>query len=744
MQIWSAEIKELESLHSSIKGRFPELEKELEQLIETGDANVALLYSRRCLELIITDLCESELKRPRKTEPLKGIIDKLHREEKVPSHIITSMESLNSLSTYGTHPKEFDPEQVRPILLNLATIIKWYVKYKDTQIISQTKPEEAKYESKEPVDTRVGIHKPKKKSILLLSGLFLVVVIIILSLFILNIIGGGKQTKELEKSIAVLPFVNLSNDPEQDYFSNGMVDAILDHLFKVGDLKVISRTSSMRYKNTELPVKEIARELGVSAILEGSVQKIGNNVRIMTQLIDAKTDAHLWSETYDRDLSDVFSIQSEVAQNVARSLKATLTSKETNLIQNAPPTTNQLAYDFYLKGKDYWSRLETKLALDMYSKAIQEDSLFTAAYAQRARMHLYIYWEKYEGFQGHDLKAMEDIKRGLEINSESSEIKVAEAIAFYMLDRDYDKSLKILAELKTITPNMADLYANTAYNLRRQGKLEESVIELKKGIQLDPFNANYIDNLSETYQLLHQYDNQIECSRQGLSLVPDYKNFYRQIFSAYLDKTGDLKVALKESGLKEEDVGYGVFYVSLPKEEFNQYGGYYFTRKYDKLIESISTDNSIQTDQMTYHPKTYELALIYYLKGSKSLCKIYADSAITHLKGKINENPNDERFYATLGKCYAFSGNFEEAISCGIKAVDLKPTKLDYYQGVAKEQDLMEIYIFTGNYDLALDKIEYLLSVPSWLSIGELMIDPVFDNLRSLPRFQKIIDSAKS
>src|SRR4030043_1070313 len=199
MQIWFAEIKELETLYTSIKGRFPELEKELEQLTETKDANVIMLYSRRCLEVIITDLCEHELGRPRKTEPLKGIIDKLNREEKVPSHIITSMDHLNSLSTYGAHPKEFDPEQVRPILLNLATIIKWYVKYKDTQIISQVKPEEVKYESKEIVDNKGGIHKSKKKLIFLFSGLLVVMAIVVI-LFVFNIIGGEKQTKEIEKS----------------------------------------------------------------------------------------------------------------------------------------------------------------------------------------------------------------------------------------------------------------------------------------------------------------------------------------------------------------------------------------------------------------------------------------------------------------------------------------------------------------------------------------------------------------
>ena len=141
MAIWTSEIKELEKLYESLKGQFPELEKELEQLIRTEDANVILLYSRRCLEVIITDLCECELKRPRKTEPLKGIIDKLNKEEKVPSHIITSMHGLNDLSTYGTHPKDFDPEQVKPVLVNLDIIIKWYIKYKDFQIINEQKQE---------------------------------------------------------------------------------------------------------------------------------------------------------------------------------------------------------------------------------------------------------------------------------------------------------------------------------------------------------------------------------------------------------------------------------------------------------------------------------------------------------------------------------------------------------------------------------------------------------------------------
>jgi hypothetical protein len=158
MAIWSSEINELEKLYESLKGQLPDLEKELERLIKADDENMILLYSRRCLEVIVTDLCECELKRPRKTEPLQGIIDKTHKEEKVPSHIIASMHGLNELSTYGTHPKDFDPEQVKPVLVNLDIIIKWYLRYKDFQIIGKPKSEGKKYKSK-----RQNIVKATKK-----------------------------------------------------------------------------------------------------------------------------------------------------------------------------------------------------------------------------------------------------------------------------------------------------------------------------------------------------------------------------------------------------------------------------------------------------------------------------------------------------------------------------------------------------------------------------------------------------
>jgi adenylate cyclase len=538
------------------------------------------------------------------------------------------------------------------------------------------------------------------------------------------------ENVQIDKSIAVLPFTDMSPEKNQEYFSDGMMDEILMHLYKIGELEVVSRTSAMRYKETDKLISEIASELGVTHILEGSVRKDEDRVRITVQLIDAVNDKHLWAESYDEELNDVFAIQSDVAQKVAMELKATLTPRENEFIQRKPATTNSLAYDFYLQGNDYWARVDARLALEMYTKAISEDSIFASAYARRAFMHLHFCWLKIEGWPGHDTLAMEDIRKAYQLDPESIDAKLAEATYYYMIDRDYDRSIEILSELKEYAPNMAELYAYVSYNLRRQGKWEESISELKQGILLDPFNANYIRNLLQSYGILHQYDTLINYARHGLSLIPDFEGFKIQIFWATLNNTGDLKTALNESGLKDEEV--------------QQYQVYYYNRQFDELIEFINKELKDISDQGVFHPKIYELAYIYHLNGLTTQSKIYADSAITFLREQLKEFPDDSRLYSTLGKCYALKGNAEEAFNNGRKAIGLLPISLDALQGPVREQDLLEIYIITRNYDLAMDKIEYLLSIPSGLSIGELKINPLYDVLRDLPRFQEIIDEARN
>jgi TolB-like protein len=402
MTVWSSEIKELEKLHESLKGQSPELEKELGQLIKFEDPNVIMLYSRRCLEVIITDLCECELKRSRKTEPLKGIIDKLLHEGKVPSHIITSMDSLNSLSTYGTHPKDFDPEQVKPVLSNLAIIIKWYLKYKETKKVIQGKPEGLKSEDKIPESIPVETTGSKKKWIILVSGLILFLAVIVAGLFIFNIIGGKKQAKALEKSIAVLPFINDSQDEENTYFINGIMDEVLNNLQKIKDLSVVSRTSVEQFRSQDRPaIPEIARKLDVNFIVEGSGQKYGNTFRLRVQLIDGTKDKHLWAQSYEKEIKkpeDIFNIQSQIAQSIAEELKAIITPEEKQIIEKTL-TSNLTAYDFYLRGKEELTRYRTDNrniealtnAEKFYHLALSNDSTYAQAFAGLAM----VYWDKH-------------------------------------------------------------------------------------------------------------------------------------------------------------------------------------------------------------------------------------------------------------------------------------------------------------------------------------------------------------
>jgi TolB-like protein len=565
---------------------------------------------------------------------------------------------------------------------------------------------------------------PKK----ILVGSLILIILLIAGYFVIP--GLAKPSVSMDKSVAVLPFVNLSRDPDQEYFSDGMVEAILDHLFKVGDLKVISSTSTKRYKKTKLPLKQIAKELGVGAILEGSVQKIGDSVRIFAQLIDAKKDVHIWAETYDKSLSDIFSVQSEVAQMVAKELKAKLTLNEAALIRKIGITTNQKAYDFYLRGINSWSEFDEKTAIDLFTHAIQEDSLFAAAYARRAQMHLFFYWKRDENGESHKTLAKEDINKGFELNPGLPEVKFAEAVGYYMFDRDFKKALKILDQLTEQAPGMADLYAYKSYILRRQGKPAESIVELKHAIDLDPLNTNYIYNLIQTYEFLHEYDIQLEWCRKGLALRPDDKKIRIQFYRAYLSKTGNLEVSVKNSwhNLNTDTI----------KEEISYYG-----REYEKNIGLLRLSKSKVDYQNDFRPYTYQLSLSCFLQGNKHLTRIYADSCISFLKKRLQSAPYDERLYATLGKCYALIGNNDKALECGNYMVKLMPVKRDAIAGIRTEQHLLEIYVLTGNIEMALDKLEFLLSRPSFLDVGVVLVDPIYDSLRGLPRFQLIINKAK-
>ena len=417
MQIWTAEIKELENFIESLKNNLPDLEKELARLIKADDENIVLLYSRRCLEVIITDLCECELKRPRKTEPLKGIIDKLNKEEKVPPHIIASMHGLNTLSTFGAHPKEFDPEQVKPVLNNLTTIVKWYLKYKNLQPDAETKPDE-----------------PSEKRL--------------------------PQISTAEKSIIVLPFENMSPDPDQEYFSDGLTEEIITDLSHIHDLLVISRSSAMTFKGTKKKITEIAGEVKVRYVLEGSVRKAGNNLRITAQLIDAVTDTHLWAEKYTGLLDDVFDIQEKVSSSIAEALRLKLSSEESKKISQKP-IPNAQAYEYYLKAK-------------------KEIDSFTIPGMEHA---------------------LEYLQKGLEITGDNELIYFGMGYVYFMhINLGIKNKEECIIKAEHYVKRIFDIDQDSVYGHRllgivnvRRSNLQQGVLQLKRTLSIDP---NDIDALS--------------------------------------------------------------------------------------------------------------------------------------------------------------------------------------------------------------------------------------------------------
>jgi TolB-like protein len=708
MQIWSAEIKELEVLYTSIKGKFPELEKELERLVKADDENMVLLYSRRCLEVIISDLCINELKRPRKTEPLKGIIDKLHREEKVPAHIITSMHGLNDLSTYGAHPKDFDPRQVKSVLNNLTTIIEWYLKYKDTQIISQTKPEEAKYESKEQVDTREGIRKHKKKLILLLSGLFLVVAIVVVALFVFNIIGGGKQTKELEKSVAVLPFKSLSTDPEKQYLADGMMDAILLHLSKIENLRVLSRTSTEQYKESGKTMTEIGRELGVAYLLEGSFQKFGDDVRLIVQLIQAGKEGHVWANQYDRKWNDILSVQSEVAQTIARELHTVITPEEKVLIEKVP-TTNLTAYDLYMKANEYQKDYEKTLNLDSYQKAIslylasiEIDSAFAKAYTGLANAYWNRYWNETYFKENFMDSCLVLVNIALSFDDQLEE-------AYYIKGRYY--------------------YAN--------GQIEESMDNFNKALRINP-------NYSFAYEkkgyiltwVLHDFVTGIDNNHQAIlrNRGKELPGLLQTLARAYLD-VGFIEKARyyyqEALTLDEDSVSYfgNLAWLEFSIENFEE------VMKFDKKI------NEMDSTYLSY------ITFCGIIPDHSEEAYIIAKKIVEYIKktGELPLQSSHRIGYAfwKVGKYKEAEYYFNEQIKYGTESIKLSR---DIASRKAAQYDLAGVYAFLGDKAKAyqyLDEFNTMNFYPTWwISLAK--HDPLFNSIRNEERFQKILQNMEA
>jgi serine/threonine protein kinase/tetratricopeptide (TPR) repeat protein len=546
------------------------------------------------------------------------------------------------------------------------------------------------------------------------------------------------------KMLAVLPFENLGA-PEQEYFAAGITDEITTQLAKVSGLGVISRTSVLQYKGTKKTVQQIGKELGVQYILEGTIlwdkSGVTNRVRINPQLIRVKDRTHVWAESYDRVLEQIFALQSDIAEKVSSALNITLLETEQRYIA-AKPTENLEAYEYYLHGKDYsnrnWTEKDSRIAIEMYEKAVEIDPTFALAYASLSVAHSWMYWAYYDRTDERLNKAKETVEKALKLKPDLPEAHRALGIYYYFGSLDYERALEQFAIAQKGQPNNSDLLAVIGYVQRRQGKFEQAVANLKKAAELDPGSSGQADEVATTYRIIRKYTEAEYYLDRAISLAPDWPNAYSEKAWLYLISEGNTKKArkvLQEAIGKADQTLLASTLVELDVLDGN------YQKGLDRLPELTAfTDPSGFNDTISYF---LTKAKIYGLLNQPKLKLVYYDSARIILENKVRSRSSEAAFHSYLGIAYAGLGRKEKAIREGKKGVELLPVSKDAVDAPIYVQNLAQIYVMVGDYDSAIDQLEYLLSIPSYTSIPYLRIDPTWSPIRNHPRFQKLFAGNK-
>jgi TolB-like protein len=549
-----------------------------------------------------------------------------------------------------------------------------------------------------------------------------------------------------EKSIAVLPFENLSRDPDNAYLSTGIQDEILTRLAKVAALKVISRTSTKQYESKPATLSEIAKQLGVATILEGSVQKVGAKVRVNVQLIKATTDAHLWAETYDRELSDVLAVESEVATEIASALRAALSPEEKARIDEKP-TNNPEAYALYLRGREVLDqaadvRAEIERGAGLYEQAIAIDPKFALAHAQLAIIttSLYLVFEPREAFK---VKARAAADESLRINPELGEGHMALGFYFDYIDRNYEAAAKEYEIARRALPNDAILIRRIGLMKRRQGHWREGVAELERAVSLDPRNFLTIGWLAGSYEDVHNWTEAEEmrrrCLEGALKEYPQKTPALERFQLGFTRYLGSGDASLLKKAMAEVPADFD------PDGSVTQF-------RYDTNVclhdfdaaEKVLERSSLKVFQSGSAPpvaKAFLQGRIAAARGDVARAKLLFEAALPQAENEVKEHLETASRHAHLGIVYAYLGRKEDALRAGQRALELLPESKDAYYGVDITNQFAVICARLGDADQAIPLIERLLRTPHGLALQDLRASPDWDLLRKDARFQKILAS---
>jgi TolB-like protein/Tfp pilus assembly protein PilF len=561
--------------------------------------------------------------------------------------------------------------------------------------------------------------------------------------------AGAKPSAVVNnKSIAVLPFENLSADKDNGYFATGMQDEILTRLAGIRDLKVISRSSTEQYASRPPNLKIVAEQLGVATVLEGSVQKAGATVHINVQLLDARSDSHLWAQSYDRDLKDIFGVQRDVAEKVADALKAQLLPAESVRIASVP-TQNPEAYDLYLRANAQFqpaydqsvlSSKELPPAIELYQQALRKDPGFALAAAMLAQAHMRAYWLIPDHSEARLASAKAAADQALVLQPDLGSAHVALGTYWYYGHRDYAQALQQLDVARKSLPNSATVELYVGAILRRQGQWNDAIIHMQRAIVLDPRSSLSIDQLAVAYQTLRRYAEADQVFARAVAVTQDPTD--EQITQAYNNVVWKGDLAPLRAALESLTAGSADY--SGNAWSFFQLG--WWSRDYRAAVKTSETDtapNWTGQSNETF-PRHLYLAWAYQASGGNIKTQpVYAEVR-TQMQAALQQRPDDPDLHLALGFAAAGLGLKDEAIREGRKATTLMPVSRDAYSGPAYLGFLAQLYVRLGENDQALDTLRQLLAVPSSgvaISPALLKLDPVWDPLRKDPRFQKLIAS---
>jgi TolB-like protein/uncharacterized protein HemY len=547
---------------------------------------------------------------------------------------------------------------------------------------------------------------------------------------------GFKSSGNAEKSVMVLPFKNLSSDENNQYFADGITEDILNHLSRIGDLRVISRTTSERFRDSELSSTEIARRIGINYLIEGSVRKYGDKVRITVQLIDGKTDRHLWSENYDRKLADIFQIQSEIAQNIALELQAVITPSEKTLIEKVP-TDNMEAYNYYLIGNNYYWRSYDKqdysIAISMYSKAIELDPDFALAYIRLAISHTAMYWFHFDRSYERVAKAREAIDAAIILDPEIPETHMALGYYYYRCLLDYEKALEELSLAENKLRNNPECIFMKGSIYRRSGEWQAAMENFLQAYELNPGSSQIAQNIAATYFLLGEFTKSEEFFCKETLLNPTFVEpyyFKSLMYFKWKGNTVDARKTIKEALKYREAANNSLIFETMAL--MNLYEG-----QFQKAISFLqSKDIEAMENQFYYHHKSFHIANIYRMIGELDSARRYYNTARNVLEARLLDYSGDPRLYSALGKVYAGLGMKQKAIEFGKIGEEMMPITKEAYRGIFRVEDLARIYVITGEYQAAIKQLDYLLSVPTTISVNLLLMDPNWKPLWNLPEFE--------